>query len=248
MRKLFMSFLLCIGIFMTSASTCCAQENAASYRVVIEDGAELLTEEQETTLAEVMENITVYGNVAFATVAENSFTAEYYARTFYQSQFGTSSGTLFLIDMDNRMLWIHSDGAIYKVITASYANTITDNVYRYASDEEYYECAAEAYRQIFALLEGQKIAQPMKYISNALLAMILALLINFGMVSYFSRVKKTSESVILRKIEKRFECTKPTATFTYETKVYDPVDSDSGGSSSGGGGSSSSGGGGGHSF
>lgn len=255
LRKLLMSFLLCIGVFMTNVSTCVAEEASPTYRLVIEDNAELLTEEQEAALAEIMKDISAYGNVAFVTVAENASSAESFARSFYQMQFGTDSGTVFLIDMDNELIWIHSDGAIYKVITTAYANTITDNVYRYASGEKYYECAAEAYRQIFALLEGQKIVQPMKYISNALLAMILALLINFGLVCYFTRIKKPSESEILRNIEKRFKSTKPTAVFTHESKVYDPVESGSGGSSSGGGGSrssggssSSSGGGGGHRF
>lgn len=252
LRKLLMSILFCIGAFMTSVSTCAAKEASTTYRVVIEDNAELLAEEQETALEEVMKDITAYGNVAFVTVAENSSSAESFARSYYQRQFGTNSGTLFLIDMDNRKIWIHSDGAVYKVITTAYANTITDNVYRYASDEEYYECAAEAYRQIYALLEGQKIAQPMKYISNALLAMILALLINFGLVCYFTRIKKPKEAEILSNIEKRFESTKPTAVFTHETKEYDPVESGgsrggrSGGRSSGGGGRSR--GGGGHSF
>lgn len=248
MRKLLMGMILGIGIFVTSVSTCFAEEIYTDYRVVIEDEAELLTEEQETALAEVMEGITAYGNVAFVSVAENSSSAESFARTFYQLQFGTRSGTLFLIDMDNRKIWIHSDGAVYKVITTAYANTITDNVYRYASDKEYYECAAEAYEQILALLEGQKIAQPMKYISNALLAMILALLINFGLVCYFTRLRKPAEAELLRNIEKRFATTKPTATFTRETKVYDPVESSSSSSGGGGGGGSSSGGGGGHSF
>lgn len=42
-------------------------------------------------------------------------------------------GTVFAIDMDNRNIWIHSDGAVYQVVTKGYADTVTDNVYRYAS-------------------------------------------------------------------------------------------------------------------
>lgn len=255
MRKRITLTLLCLTLFMTNVSICYAAENPdGSYRVVMDDGADLLTESQEEELTEIMQKITDYGNVAFLSVTENSLSAEDYARSSYKTLFGTDSGTLFLIDMDNRMLWIHSDGAIYGVVTTAYAETITDNVYRYASDEEYYECAKEVYREIFALLQGQKIAQPMKYISNTLLAMILALLINFGLVCYFTRLKKPSEADVLRIIDKRLECTKPTATFTHKTKRYDPIESSSSGSSGGsssrggGGGSGSSGGGGGHRF
>ncbi len=257
MRKRITMVLLCLILCVTNVSTCCAAEYLDGiYQVIIDDGADLLTEVEEQKLAEIMQEIAIYGNVTFVSVEENAISAEDYARSCYATLFGAQSGTLFLIDMDNRMLWIHSDGAIYNVITTAYAETITDNVYRYASQGQYYECAEEVYQQIFALLQGQKIAQPMKYISNMLLAMILALLINFGLVCYFTRLKKPSKADILRIIDKRLECTNPTATFTHKTKRYDPVESSSSGSSSGssggssrsGGGGSSSGGGGGHSF
>ncbi len=254
-----LGMLMCAGIFMTNVSVACAGDSSSvqnkqnpntGYQVVLEDDANLLTEAQESNLIAVMEDITAYGNVAFHSIDYNSGTTEGYAKSYYRSLFGTKSGTLFLIDMDNRNIWIFSDGAVYKVISKAYANTITDNVYRYASDGEYYECSAEAFKQIFTLLEGDRIAQPMKYISNALLAMILALLINFGVVCYFTKARKTGEDEILKKVEKRFSCTVPEATFLHQTKTYDPVSSDSGGSSGGGGSSSggSSGGGGGHSF
>lgn len=246
------------GIFMTDMSECRAEEvfnPDTGFRVVVEDDAGLLTEEQRAELADVMQPITAYGNVAFKTIGKNASSTENYARNYYKNIFGTDSGTLFLIDMDNRNIWIFSDGAVYKVITTAYANTVTDNVYRYASAANYYECAAEAFREIYALLEGERIAQPMKYISNALLALLLAMLINFGLVTYFTRLKKSSEDEILSNIDRKFTFTKPNAVYTHQTRVFDPVSTSSGGSGGGGGssgggggGGSSSGGGGGHSF
>lgn len=227
------------------------------YEAVVEDDAELLTQEQRQWLLEEMEDITAYGNAAFKSIDRNASDTEDYAGSFYRSLFGTESGVLFLIDMDNRNIWIHSDGAVYRTVTAAYAETVTDNVYRYASREEYYECASEAYREIYALLEGERIAQPMKYISNALLAMILALLLNFGLVVYFTRLRKPGTNEILNHMERKFTYTRPNAVYTHQTKLYSPVSSDSGGGSSGGGGGGggggsssggSSGGGGGHSF
>ena len=244
------------GIFLTNVSECHAWDISAQqpytnpetgFRIVLEDDAGLLTEEEKQLLFTVMQDITVYGNAAFKSIDTNSSSTQNYAESYYRSLFGTDSGTLFLIDMDNRNIWIHSDGAGYKVITSSYADTVTDNVYRYASRGNYYECAAEAYREIYALLEGDRIAQPMKYISNALLAMILALLINFGLVVFFTRLRKPGENAILSSIEKKFTFTKPNAVYTHQTKVYDPVSSGSGSSSGGSGGSSGGGGGGGHS-
>lgn len=224
-----------------------------NYRIYIEDRAELLTEGQRQELSQAMEGITVYGNAAFLTTDTNAASTESLARSYYRERFGTDSGTVFVIDMDNRNIWIHSDGAVYQVITSAYADTVTDNVYRYASDGDYYGCAREAFSEIYALLEGQRIAQPMKYISNALLAMILALFANFGLVICFTRLRKPGENALLSHIYRSFRFTKPNAIYTHQTKTYDPVSSggSSGSSGSSGGGSSSSGssgGGGGHSF
>lgn len=248
MRRIMIGLMISLGMFMTNMSVACAGE-ISGYRVVIEDDADLLTDAEEASLAEVMEGVTTYGNVAFKSITSNNTTSEAYAKSYYKNKFGTSSGTVFLIDMDNRNLWIFSDGAVYRVITKGYAETITDNVYRKASAEDYYDCAAEAFRQMNTLLEGDRIAQPMKYVSNAFLAVIAALLINFGVVTFFTGIRRTTDKELMSKAEKRFAITKPVPTFLHETKVYDPVSDSSGSSgSSGGGGGSSSGGGGGHSF
>lgn len=263
LRALLGIVLACTGIFLANALVCLAETPSrqpvytnpdTGYSVVVEDDAGLLTEEERSELAEAMQRVTAYGNAAFKTVTENGSTTESFARSYYRELFGTESGTLFLIDMDNRNIWIFSDGAIYKTVTSSYADTVTDNVYRYASSGDYYTCGAKAFEQIYDLLEGNRIAQPMKYISNALLAVILSLLINFGLVRYFSKLKNPGEGEILKSIEKKFTYTEPVATYTHTSKRYDPVSSSSGGSSGGGssgrssGGGSSSGGGGGHSF
>ena len=256
--------ILMVWIFMTFVSQASGEGAAGQalyenpetgYRVLVEDDAGLLTEEQRRALAEEMKGITAFGNAAFKSTEENPSSTENYVRQYYRSRFGTDSGTVFLIDMDNRNIWIHSDGAVYAVVTSSKAETVTDNVYRYASAADYFGCAAEAFRQIYALLEGERIAQPMKYISNALLAMMLALFANFGLLVCFTRLSGPGKAEILGNIHRKFTYTKPEATYTHQTKVYDPVSRGSGGSSGGGGGGSSgsggggsSGGGGGHSF
>lgn len=246
--------LLCSAVLFLGVIPVYAEQPAADavytnpdtgYQVVVSDDAGLFLETERYDLAEQMQKITEYGNVALITIDENSSSAQSYAASCYRELFGTDSGTLFLIDMDNRMLWIHSDGAVYETITKDYADTITDNVYTYASYEDYYQCAMEVFGQIDSLLDGQRIAQPMKYISNLFLALILALLINFGVVKYFTGLKKFGNAQMLDSIQKSFEATPISVQYTHETKIYSPVSSDSGGGSSSSGGSG--GGGGGHS-
>ncbi len=220
------------------------------YFILMEDDASLLSTSEKEDLISEMQVITAYGNVAFKSIDYDPYSdTGDYAYDYYAEVFGSQSGTIFLIDMDNRKIWIHSNGDIYDIVTKSYADTITDNVYTYASDADYYKCASEAYKQITRLLSGQKISQPMKYISNGLLALILGLIINFFFVGIVSHPRKASDRAV---IENLYTATcslnNPSAVFKNQTKVYSPQSDSSsggGGGSSGGGGG---GGGGGHSF
>lgn len=224
------------------------------YYLRIDDQADLLTETEEKELKKVMEPITTYGNVAFVSISKNpEYSTNRYAEKYYEEQFGYSSGIIFLIDMEERYLWIYSNGEIYKTITKSYANTITDNVYPYASDREYLTCASTAFAQINTLLEGRHIAQPMKYISNALLAIVLAFFINYFLVMTLSRSRKANTSQLLNGIFSKAEIRNPQTTFVNQTKRYSPQQSSSSGSRSSGSsrsfsGGGSRGGGGGHRF
>ncbi len=260
MRKLRNVFIIGVFLFLlffqASGFVCYAQqETVIENWAILEDDAGLLSPEEKDALSVLMLKITAYGNVAFKSINENNLSTGTYAQNYYWDLFGSESGILFLIDMANREIYLYSDGEIYEVITNAYARTITDNVYRYASAGDYYSCATKTYEQVYDLLEGNRIAQPMKYISNGLLAIILALLMNFGLFCLVTNKKSPGSEKILRNAEVSFRSTKPKAVLTGKTKVYDPVER-SGGSgsrssgrrSSGGGGSRRSGGGGGHRF
>lgn len=238
-RRITIRFALAVFmvfLFMTNMSVCRAeglpshvnqfyQNETTGYCAKVEDSAELLSEEEEADLLKEMQDITAYGNAAFKSVYSDTDVTEEYAREYYKVNFGTTSGTLFLIDMQNRMLWIHSDGAVYKVITRKNAEIITDNVYRDASKENYYACASEAFQQIKALLRGNNIPKPMKYISNALWAMILAMLVNFGLVCYLTNGRSSKKEQLLEGGRRRFEYTTPDTTYVKETRIYhDPSD------------------------
>ena len=220
------------------------------YSVIIEDDASLLSNDEKIQLAETMKDITPYGDVAFKSIDYNPYSTETYIERYYNSIFGTGSGTVFLIDMDNRNIWIYSDGSIYSTITTAYANVITDNVYTYASDKDYFTCANKAFIQEAALLQGRRISQPMKYISNALLAIAIAILINYFIVRQTSRVRKASDNEIVNGVFANNAFNNVSVNFIRQTRTYSPRSSSSSGSSGGhsGGGGGHSGGGGGHSF
>lgn len=256
MNKKTLSILILIFsilIFMPRTKAYDDYENSyTNYKVVVEDDANLLTNSEINKLKDEMTKLTEYGNIVFKSINYNNTSTENYARNYYHENFGASSGTLFLIDMHNRIIYIFSDGENYKTITDNKADIITDNIYKLATNGDYYKCASKAFLQIDALLRGKKIAEPMKYISNGIISFIIAFLINFIIVIITSRIRKASNDEILSNCNIKFDAKNITARKTGTRREYSPRDTDSGGGSFGGGssggGGGSSGGGGGHSF
>ena len=226
------------------------------YGLCFDDEAGLISEDQKQSLIDEMKPVTDYANVGFATVSDNQYgNTSACAEAFLEDNFSRgSNSTIFMIDMDERQLYIYSEGAAYNVITEDYANSITDNVYTYASDDaDYYECARHVFIQISAVMSGAKISQPMRYISAALIAIIAALIINYFIVKIYSRAGSASESDFMSGVVTHCNISNVQETFVNKTKVYSPQESSSsggggGGFSGGGGGGGSCGGGGGHSF
>ena len=228
-----------------------------SYKALIDDEANLLTEEEKAQLLENISPLTEYGHVAFASTNNNPSSVEYFARSYYRSKFSTDSGTIFIIDMSNRKIYIFSDGNNYKIITNSKAYSITDNVYSYASTKEYFKCANEAFSEVKQLLDGGKINEPMRNTSNVFVALTISFLLSFIFVLIKSRHSQYSTRTIIDNCIINSSIENVSAKKTGTHSVYSPVSSDSGfsggssgggGFSGGGGGGGSSGGGGGHSF
>lgn len=240
--------LICLmtsGVFAQEVSE---TNPETGYLAFVDDMAGLLTREETYDLLESIREISAYGNVGFVSVYSHPYSSEFdFANSYFHSRFGSDSGTIFIVDMQLRKLTVFSDGAIYRTVTKSYANTITDNVYTYASDGQYYVCAQKAFEQIQRLLEGKRIAQPMKYISNFLLALILALMINYFRARLNSGASSASDSEWLEKLAIAFDFRGVDIRKTSTSKRYNPPSKSSGGGSGGGGGGSS-GGGGSHSF
>ena len=159
------------------------------FTAYLEDGCDLLSEAEEQSLLLNMRQIAPFCNAAFVTGYGSGQTIDA-ALDEYDRIFGLKPGVIFMIDMRYRNLWIYSEGSVYRTITTGYANTITDNVYRYASRGEYYDCGYHAMEQIYTVLAGGKIAQPMKHISNLLLALIMGLLINYALVLFTTRPQR----------------------------------------------------------
>ena len=214
-----------------------------NYQVIMDDRENLLSQDEENRLFNRMIPLTKYGNVAFVSISCSTSTSSC-ANDYYHALFKQDSGTIFMIDMKNRMIYIFSDGANYNLITDDKAEIITDNIYTYASAGNYYECADKAFEQIGTILDGGKILEPMRYITNMFLALFLGFLICFVIVIITSLNKKTSKYERRKNYIYNLAIANFLATENGTTKVFNPVidSTTSSGFSSGGGGGFSSGG------
>ena len=259
-KKLLLLFIILSFLFVpfTFAEEIKEEENVyinedTQYTAEIVDQADLLTKDEEFRLLQDMKELTQFGNIVFVSTNDNNYSTEYYARNYYHQNYSTENGSLFLIDMSNREIYIFSDGSNYNIITESKAYSITDNVYRYASNGQYYLCASDAFSQMNTLLNGNKILEPMRFASNIFIALTVSFFLTFLFVLSQTKIRKASVSEITEKCDISFNMGTVTPKKNGTKKVYSPMSTDShytGGSSGGySGGSHSSGGfsGGGHS-
>ena len=215
--------------------------------VIIEDCAGLFEADELNYLIPYLNDCALEGEVALVTIDYNDVGSAYdYARRWYAENFGSNtSGIVFLIDMDNRELRMYSEGSYSYILNTGKQNIITDNIYRYATNGDYVTCAERGFTQMADVLSGKKIASPMKYLSNACLAILIALIVNYFIVVKASKTAVPMRGELRKGLKSRYSFTNKNAVYTHTTKEYSPRSSSSGGSGGGGGGHSSSGG---HSF
>lgn len=112
------------------------------------DFAELLSDEEETKLYNNIQTfIEKYDmDMVIATIDDNNKSSSRdWADDFYDyNDFGIGTnydGLLFLIDMDNRKMWISTTGHAILVYSDTRIDDILDDTYDYISKKNYYMCA-----------------------------------------------------------------------------------------------------------
>ena len=156
----------------------------AADRLVVEDNAGLLTPEEESRLINDYSAITEYMDAAFVTTDAASTGTAAFAEEYAIAHYGNSPAGIFFIDMYARQLYIYANGPALKTITSADSRAITDNIYKSASKGEYYECADRALSQILAKCSGERLARPVKHITNALIAVLVGILLNYYLTVY----------------------------------------------------------------
>ena len=152
-KIVFIILITCIISILPLSNSKAVEKNNSEYLIVIEDDANLLTEEEEQNLKIKMEELKEFGNVMFKTTnTYNSSSSLRYIQNYYYSRFENRSGLAFYIDMNNRQLCLCATGGLDELITSSKCDTIMDNVYRYARKGNYYSCAIETFSRWFHIV------------------------------------------------------------------------------------------------
>ena len=256
MRKTILALLLAALLTALLTPALAADEKSfqkvlTGYEAVISDGAGLLTDREISSVQLSMYPITEYANVGFVTYDASGSDGRSVltkAKIWGDARFGSSSPyAVFMIDMKTRRLGIYSSKAVYSVLSTAKANTITDNVYTYATRGEYAECAKEAFREILQVMEGQTINESMKIISNVFLALICAILVTYMLIVGRMRNEQETTMQTMTKVVGAGAATAVTA-HTLRRVVHHEHSSGGGHGGGGFGGGGGGGGGGSHGF
>lgn len=226
----------------------------------IYDYANLITDLEETELyGKVLEFINEYNmDMAIVTIDSNPKSSSMaYADDFYDyNNFGigsNNSGLLFLIDMQNRNMWISTTGDAIKIYTDSRIDTILDFAYDKISEQDYNGCIEQfiekaSYFANKKTTSGSKVITVQDMICKSLIfgLIIAIILICIGLATHRKpRKKKEANYYISRPLKLNSNSDNFVNKHVSKVKIET---SSSGGSSTHSGSSGTSHGGGGRSF
>lgn len=217
--------------------------NAQSSNVSVIDDADLLTDSEESDIADYLDRLDESINYIVVTSNQIGSSADSILEDYYRSQYSsTSDGVAFIVDMFHREIYMQGYGDLRSKLTSGDCTDITDNVYTYASNGNYYLCIMKAMSQADTVINEGFIVRPMRIIVSALISIIIGFLIVFYWAMYSrkkrSPVEKSRQALL-------FGAGAVATASIYQTKRY--ARSSGGGGYHGGGGGGHHGGGGGHS-
>lgn len=208
------------------------KENPDSgYAAILSDKSSLLSKSEEEEVLNRMQTITPDATAIFVTSdREHGGNIVEFAKLVLEDICSKTNkdgynAVIFLIDMYYRELVIYAGETTGHVISTALANSMTDNVYRYASEGDYAKCADKAFEQIYRLLDGQRIAQPMRYITAALLSIFIGL--GFALILVRSKTKKSTAAnenmiyaLLVRKFSPKIKATVTNVKKTPHVEVH----------------------------
>jgi len=130
----------------------------SQYEAIVCDGADLFSKSEEIDLLKEAFTLTNKFDMYIITIEKNNFGSNESATSQYCKEFcnkycKNQNCVIFAIDMDTRYLYIFRKGeSVEEKLSMNKCDNIVDNIYIYASDRQYYDCASNAIDFIWKLL------------------------------------------------------------------------------------------------
>ena len=183
MKKILAFLLILLLLVPVLAAAETRTNETTGFIAVLDDSGSLLDTAEYDGVWEAMMPVTEYCNVGFYTCSGSDKTYVMDKAKAWANANFKGTCTLFIIDIATRQLAVWSSTDVQKTLTQSKGYTITDNVYKYASRGDYAGCAESAFNQMYKVLKGVNVKGPMRVISNALLALLAAILLAYLFIS-----------------------------------------------------------------
>lgn len=151
MRKYLFMILVCVcACFLPTADIA-----AETVQETVYDNAGILTDQEEELLREYAGKYEKYDITAiFLTVddacGKSSMT---YSDDFYDEVIDRTDGVLYMIDMDNRNIYINTVGKCIDQLTDAKIEKILDASYQLASEKEYFSCLERMHQKAYAVIK-----------------------------------------------------------------------------------------------
>lgn len=139
--KLLAGVFCAVVLSMSAFSLRPAYAAAEDSKVV--DDADLLSYDEEQEIQSMLDEFAEEsGWTLFAVTTDdaNGMTSEEYADDFVDQNALEENGVCFLIDMDNREIYMSTTGSAIRILTDHRIDSIMDDSYEYAGDGEYAKC------------------------------------------------------------------------------------------------------------
>lgn len=166
----FLFALLCAGTAFAQAKTSKGSRTGAGAGQRVFDEAGLFTTQEKAQLEEQLESAIEKSGVDLAVLtiddAKGKTTTEFADDYYDEMGFGTGaeySGALFVIDMDNREIYVTTSGKITAFLDDDRIERMIDRAYRYIGEEKYGEGAIGAVKDISQYLEAGPVAGQYDY-------------------------------------------------------------------------------------
>lgn len=156
-RKLFILTLVAVFVFCIPNIALASSYNPET----VFDYADLLTTEEEDALRNLSKEYEAYNMSAiFLTTADaEGKTSMAYSDDFYDNNNFKSDGVLFMIDMDNREVYVNTVGMGITIISDYEVERILDAGYTYVGNEQYFECLRGMSNYTYGVIDNYEESQ-----------------------------------------------------------------------------------------